>query len=92
MTDRCNPALETSTGPLQGKALSQKIASVMVDVIPTVLFCFVLFCFVLFFACFKTDFLCVALDAEYCLETCSVDKAGLRLTEICLPLPLECWN
>ena len=27
-----------------------------------------------------------------CPGTHSVDQAGLKLTEICLPLPPECWN
>ena len=27
-----------------------------------------------------------------CPGTSSVDQAGLELTEICLPLPPECWN
>ena len=27
-----------------------------------------------------------------CPGTHSVDQAGLELTEICLPLPPECWN
>ena len=25
-------------------------------------------------------------------ELALVDQAGLKLTEICLPLPLECWD
>jgi hypothetical protein len=25
-------------------------------------------------------------------ETYSVDQSGLELTEICLPLPPECWD
>ena len=27
-----------------------------------------------------------------CPETLSVDKTGLKLTEIPLPLPLKCWD
>jgi hypothetical protein len=27
-----------------------------------------------------------------CPETCSVDQVDLELTEICLPLPPECWD
>ena len=34
------------------------------------------------------QFLCVALTV---LEL-TLDQAGLKLTEICLPLPLECWG
>jgi hypothetical protein len=38
----------------------------------------------------KTGFLRVALAV---LElSLSVDKAGVKLTEICLPLLLECWD
>ena len=33
--------------------------------------------------------ICIALA---CSGTCSVDQAGLELTEICLPLPPECWD
>jgi hypothetical protein len=27
-----------------------------------------------------------------CPRTSSVDQAGLKLTEICLPLPSKCWD
>ena len=46
-----------------------------------------LFCFVLFF---ETGFLRVTALAV--LELALVDQAGLRLTEICLPLPPKCWD
>jgi hypothetical protein len=46
----------------------------------------VLFCFVLF--CFETEFLCVALTIlELTLQTMLASN-----TEICLPLPLNCWD
>ena len=48
----------------------------------------VLFCFALLF---NTGFLCVAL-AVLELRTGTVDQVGLELTEICLPLPPECWD
>jgi hypothetical protein len=41
------------------------------------------------FSFVKTGFLYVTLD---CPRTHSVDQAGLELTEICLPLPPECWD
>ena len=43
-----------------------------------------------FFWFFKIGFLFVAL--ELILELALVDQAGLKLTEICLPLPPKCWN
>ena len=39
---------------------------------------------------FETGFFCVALEPV--LELALVDQAGLELTEICLPLPPECWD
>ena len=50
-------------------------------------FCFVLFCFVLFFS--RQGF-SVALEPVLALSL--VDKAGLKLTEIHLPLLPECWD
>ena len=38
----------------------------------------------------EIGFLCVTALAV--LELALVDKAGLELTEICLLLPLECWD
>ena len=38
---------------------------------------------------FETGFLCVALTVQ---ELALVDQAGLELTEIQLPLTLECWD
>ena len=38
--------------------------------------------------CFETEFLCIALEPV--LELALVNKAGLELTEILLPLPPEC--
>jgi hypothetical protein len=46
------------------------------------------FCFVLFI--FETGFLCVA--EPWLSWTSFVDKGGLELTELPLPLPPECWN
>ena len=37
----------------------------------------------------ETGFLCIALTVG---GTHSVDRAGLELTEIFLPLPPECWD
>jgi hypothetical protein len=34
----------------------------------------------------------VSLCSPDCPETHFVDQADLRLTEICLPLPPECWD
>ena len=45
---------------------------------------FILFCFV------ETGFLSVALVPA--VELALVDQAGLKLTEIWLPLPPECWG
>ena len=47
---------------------------------------FSFFCFVLFY---QTGFLCVTALAV--LELILVDQAGFELTEVCLPLPPECW-
>ena len=38
----------------------------------------------------EIGFLCVAFGA--CPVTLSVDQASLELTEICLPLPPDCWD
>ena len=46
---------------------------------------FVLFCFL-----FSRQGFSVALKPD--LELALVDQAGLELTEIRLPLPLECWD
>ena len=46
--------------------------------------------FVFYFCFFETGFLCVAL--EPCPGTHFVDQAGLKLTEIDLRLPPECWD
>ena len=43
-----------------------------------------------FFWIFEAGFLCVTALAVF--ELALVDQAGLELTEICLPLPPECWN
>ena len=34
----------------------------------------------------------VSMYSPSCLGTYFIDQAGLKLTEICLPLPPECWN
>jgi hypothetical protein len=34
----------------------------------------------------------VSLCSPGCPGTCSVDQAGLELTEICLLLPSKCWD
>ena len=47
------------------------------------------FCFVLFY-CFSRQGISVALEPV--LEPALVDQAGLKLTEIHLPLPPECWD
>ena len=47
----------------------------------------VLFCFCFFFLP-----RCASLCSPGCPGTSSVDQAGLELTEICLPLPSECWD
>ena len=52
----------------------------------TLILCFV-FCLLLLFI--KTGFLC---SFGTWSGTCSVDQAGLKLIEICLPLPSKCWN
>jgi hypothetical protein len=48
--------------------------------------------FVCFFVCLLVEkgFLCV--NSHGCPGTCSVDQAGLEITEIHLPLPCECWD
>ena len=51
-------------------------------------FFFVLFCFI-FVLLFETGFLC---SFGACPRTCSVDQAGLKLTEIHLSLPSQCWD
>jgi hypothetical protein len=43
----------------------------------------------IYFVFSRQGFSCVALAV---LELNSVDQAGLELTEICLPLPPECWD
>ena len=48
------------------------------------------FCFVLFVLFFKTGFPCVTVLAV--LELALVDQAGLKHTEIHLPLTPECWD
>ena len=50
----------------------------------------VLFVFVCFgFGFLRQDF---AVALEPVLELVLVDQASLKLTEICLPLPPECWD
>ena len=44
----------------------------------------------LFVFAFEMGFLCV--NNPGCPGTQSVDQAGFRLTEICLPLPPKCWD
>ena len=39
---------------------------------------------------FETGFLWCSFEA--CPETHPVGQAGLKLTEICLPLPPKCWD
>ena len=46
--------------------------------------------FVLFFVFILRQGFSVALEPV--LELALVDQAGLELTEICLPLPPECWD
>ena len=55
-------------------------------------YCFVFLFFVLFVLFSEIGFLCVTVLAV--LELALVDQAGLKLTEIHLPLPLppECWD
>ena len=40
----------------------------------------------------EIGFLCVALEPVLVLELALVDQAVLQLTEICMPLPPECWD
>ena len=54
--------------------------------LPTVQISFLAYTF--FFS--QTGFLCVALEPV--LELALVEQAGLKLTEIRLPLPLKCWD
>jgi hypothetical protein len=53
------------------------------------LICLFLYLFACLFVCLETDF---SLCSPSCPGPCSVDQAGLELTEICLPLPPECWD
>ena len=46
--------------------------------------------FFLFFLVFPRQGFSVVLEPV--LELALVDQAGLELTEICLPLPPECWD
>ena len=48
------------------------------------------FLFVCLFVCFSRQGFSVALEPA--LELALVDQSGLKLTEICLPLPPECWD
>ena len=48
--------------------------------------CLLAFLFLFFF---EIGFLC---GFGACPGTHSVDQAGLKLTEICVPLPTECWD
>ena len=59
------------------------------------LFCFVLF--LVFLLCFVWVWffeigVLKALGLEPVLEQALVDQVGLELTEICLPLPPQCWD
>ena len=61
----------------------------------SVFFIFLLFkifyiLFIYLFWFFKTGFLCVIVLGA--LELALIDQAGLKLREICLPLPPECWD
>lgn len=49
----------------------------------------VLFFIILFVVGFSRQ---VSLCSPSCPGIYSVDQAGMELTEICLPLPLKCWN
>ena len=44
----------------------------------------------LLFWFFEIEFLCITALAV--LELALVDQAGLKLIEICLPLPPKCWD
>ena len=46
-------------------------------------------CSVCLFVCLKQGF---SVALEPVLELALVDQAGLEHTEICLPLPPECWD
>jgi hypothetical protein len=75
ITDGCEPPYgcwDLNSGPLEEQ-------SVLLTVEPSLQPHLRVF----FFSPHETGFLCVALAV---LETCSVDQAGLELTEICLPL------
>ena len=53
-------------------------------------FVFLVFLVFFFFLVFKTGFRCSFLEPV--LELALVDQVGLELTEICLPLPPQCWD